>query len=96
MEKQEIDLKFEVHCENSQGDVYRTYLGKHLLSERHWRWETDTTYLIEVAPVKLIPGEYNLRIETVKPGTGTFKIKNVQVNEATVQDKTRIVVYEIE
>lgn len=92
MEKQEIDLKFEVHCEQSQDDVYRTYLGKHLLSERHWKWETDTYYLLEIAPVKLKPGEYDLRIETVKPGKGIFKIKNVQAKDATVQNKTRIVV----
>ena len=64
MEKQEIDLKFEVHCEQSQDDVYRTYLGKHLLSERHWKWETDTYYLLEIAPVKL--KMYKLRMQRYK------------------------------
>lgn len=92
MKKQEIDLQFEVHCETGNTDVYRTYLGKHLLSERQWIWDANDTYLKEMAPVKLVPGEYELRIETVKPGTGTFSIKNVEANEATVQNNTRIVV----
>jgi len=91
MEKHEIKLDFEVHCEGSQGDVYRTWLGKHLLSERQWRWVPSKTYLLEHAPLRLDKGEYDLRIERVEPGSGVFTISNIKVENARV-DNHRIIV----
>lgn len=91
MEKHEVKLEFEVHCEGSQGDVYRAWLGKHLLSERQWRWVPGETYLIEHAPLKIAEGEYDLRLERVEPGTGVFTINNIKVNNARV-DNNRIIV----
>lgn len=92
MEKHEIKLTFEVHCEGSQGDAYRIYLDKDLLTERQWRWVPTKTYLKEVAPLRLPKGEYDLRIERVEPATGVFTIKNVKVENATLDGQTRIVV----
>lgn len=91
MEKQEVKLTFEVHCEGSQGDSYRLYLGKDLLTERTWRWTPKHTYLREVAPLKLLRGEYDLRIERVEPGSGVFTISNIKVENARV-DNHRIIV----
>ena len=88
--KHDVKLKFEVHCEGSMGDVYRLYLGKDLLTERQWRYPPATTYLVENAPVRLTQGEYDLRIETVQPGTGTFTIKNVDVEHAKLIGDNRI------
>ena len=88
--KHDVKLKFEVHCEGSMGDAYRLYLGKDLLTERQWRYPPETTYLVENAPVRLAQGEYDLRIETVQPGTGTFTIKNVDVEYAKLIGENRI------
>lgn len=86
MEKHEVNLEFEVHCEGSQGDVYRAWLGKHLLSERQWRWNPTQTYLIEHAPLRIDKGEYDLRLERVEPGTGVFTINNIKVKGAQVNN----------
>jgi len=91
MEKQEIKLTFEVHCEGSQGDSYRIYLGKDLLTERTWRWAPKKTYLREVAPLKLLCGEYDLRIERVEPATGVFTLDNLTAEGARI-DNHRIIV----
>jgi len=91
MKKQEIKLTFEVHCEGSQGDSYRIYLNKDLLTERTWRWVPSKTYLREVAPLKLTSGEYNLQIERVEPATGVFTISNLKADGAKV-DNHRIIV----
>ena len=88
--KHDVKLKFEVHCKGSMGDAYRLYLGKDLLTERQWRFPPETTYLVENAPLKLHKGEYDLRIETVQPGTGTFIIKNVNVEQAELIGDNRI------
>lgn len=90
MTKMEVKLTFEVHCEGSMGDVYRLYLGKDLLTERQWRYPPATTYLIENAPLKLHKGDYDLRIETVQPGTGTFTIKNINIDNAKLIGDNRI------
>ena len=90
MKKMEVKLKFEVHCEGSMGDSYRLYLGKDLLTERTWRFPPATTYLIENAPLKLSKGEYDLRIETVQPGTGRFTIKNINTHNAKLIGDNRI------
>ena len=90
MNKMDIKLQFEVHCEGSMGDVYRLYLGPTLLTERQWRYPPDTTYLIENAPLRLHKGEYDLRIETVQPGTGRFTIKNINIHNAKLIGDNRI------
>ena len=77
MNKRDINLTFNVHCKGSQGDSYRVYLGKDLLTERTWRWSPATTYLKETAPVRLLPGTYDLKIERVEPGTGVFSITDI-------------------
>mgnify|MGYP000185695736 CR=1 FL=1 len=91
MEKQEIKLTFEVHCEGSQGDSYRLYLGKDLLTERTWRWSPNQTYLREVAPLKLPRGEYDLRVERVEPATAVFTLNNLTAEGARI-DNHRIIV----
>lgn len=91
MEKREVKLEFEVHCEGSQGDSYRLYIGKDLLTERTWRWSPKSTYLREVAPLKLPHGEYDLRIERVEPATGVFTLDNLTAEGARI-DNHRIIV----
>lgn len=91
MEKHKIKLTFDVHCEGSQGDSYRIYLGKDLLTERTWRWVPSKTYLQEVAPLKLTSGEYDLRVERVEPASGVFTLNNIIADGAKV-DNHRIIV----
>lgn len=91
MEKQEIKLTFEVHCEGPQGESYRLYLGKDLLTERTWRWAPNQTYLREVAPLKLARGEYDLRVERVEPATAVFTLYNLTAEGARI-DNHRIIV----
>ena len=89
--EQEINVTAQVHCEGSQGDSYRLYLGKDLLTERTWRWAPDQIYLIETAPVKLAPGQYDLRIERVEPANSTFTLTNLTAEGATVNNQRIIV-----
>lgn len=91
MEKQEVKLTFEVHCEGSQGESYRLYLGKDLLTERTWRWTPNKTYLREVASLKLPRGEYDLRVERVEPASSVFSLYNIEVEGAKL-DNHRIIV----
>ena len=84
MKKQEVKLEFDVNCQGSQGDTYRTYLNDELLSERQWRFTKDYK-LTENAPLKVESGKYTLRIERVEPATGIFTINNIKVNTRDVE-----------
>jgi hypothetical protein len=75
----------DVYVKWKQGDPprYRCYVNDELFTERTWIWKNH--YLEEMLQIAAEPGQYQLRIEAVKPTGGKFKITNYQIDHGPAQ-----------
>jgi hypothetical protein len=78
METVFVKALFDLDCEwEGLPPVYRIYVNDELFAERTWTW-TDH-YLTEILQVEAPPGQYEVRVEPVKPCLATFRVGNHRI-----------------
>jgi hypothetical protein len=80
-----VKVSFDIDCKWKGGlaPAYRVYVNDELFAERTWIWRDH--YLTELLQISAEPGKYNVRVESVKPVGGKFKIRNHLVEYGTAQ-----------
>lgn len=78
MESHFVKVQFDIDCawEGLQ-PAYRVYVNDELFTERTWQW--TSAYLEETLQLHAPPGQYRIKIETVKPALAVFNTKNYTV-----------------
>lgn len=80
-----VKVSFNIHCKNKGNltPAYRVYVNDELFAERTWIWKNH--YLEEMLQIAAESGQYQLRIEAVKPTGGKFKASNYQIDYGPAQ-----------
>jgi hypothetical protein len=89
--KQYIKVYIDIHCKRKSKPrrgpvpvpVYRVYVNDELFAERTWIWQDS--YLIEMLQIEAEPGQYVVRLESVRPKGGKFKTRNHRVDYGPAQ-----------
>lgn len=73
-----VKARFDIDC-NWQGipPIYRVYVNEELFTERTWIW-TDH-FLREFLQISALPGQYRVRLESVRPNLAKFRLTNFAV-----------------
>ena len=76
MEKQGVQIQYDVHCEwSGESPNYRLFVDGELFTERTYIWHDQ--FLQEVIPIEAMPGDYVIRYELV--GNGVLTVENPRV-----------------
>ena len=80
-----VKVSFDIDCKWKGGPspAYRVYVNDELFAERTWIWRDH--YLTEMLQISAEPGKYNIRVESVKPVGGKFKVRNHLVEHGAAQ-----------
>jgi hypothetical protein len=95
MNKQFIQLKFDVFCSNCElHPIYRVFVDDELITERKWRWEVPQIYLEEFIQLEVSPGRYQVRFESIPPGLITNTNGHVTQGPARLKNNSLLKVGE--
>ena len=86
----QFSILFYLYCawENFP-PTYRVYFNDELMTEREYIWNNDTQVLQENLPVIAdVDIPHIIRIEQVKPQSGIFTVRDVQILPADKADVT--------
>jgi hypothetical protein len=79
-----IAITCDVDCDRQGTEPrYRAYVNGELFAERTWIW--DHQYLEEQFVIKVPPGRYQIRYESVPVGAATFVTKNWRITHGQAQ-----------
>jgi hypothetical protein len=77
MNTQFIKIEFDLFCQWTKlPPSYRIYVGIEMVTERTWRFQ-PTQYVREILPLRVMPGDYIIRIENLAPEDAEFKYRNL-------------------
>lgn len=89
----EYKINLDLFCFRSNEDPkdYRLYLDNDLITERSYTWvnktrdKPDGKFIRENIWVELLPGEHEIRIESLNPLFNGFAINNFKVDNQPVE-----------